>query len=376
MVKQAWTSRWMAWGLAFCLLLGTDGYASAKDERPPGIKALPGHGEQHVSVTTVLQIVFDEPVTLATGSAITSRNAGTLVELQEANNRREVPCTASWSPSQKTVTMKPLQPLAYNTEYVFTVPAGKIADTAGNENREHIVRWKTEQELPPLQVTFAPANQAVDVPQESHVSLTFNKPMQLKNKKEITPKSVETFVKLTDAKNRHVAFQVAFDSSRNTITLDPVGNLAGGTTYTVTLLEKKLIDKQGNPNQLFSSTFSTLLPIDQIPPQATITPAHGAKQVNLESKVTLQFAEEVVLPDGSPLSSKTTGHLVQIIDGAGTSVSFYSTWNKSKRTLTIKPRGKWQAYTTYRVSFPANQVKDMAGNFNQLQLTTFTTGGK
>jgi hypothetical protein len=227
-----------------------------------------------------------------------------------------------------------------------------------------------------LQVTFSPVDQAVGVPQDSLLSLTFHKRMRLKNKKEITAKSVETFIKVTDSENRRISFSALWDASRNVITLDPQGNLKGGTRYTITLLEKKLIDEKGNPNQQLTSTFMTLTPVDVIAPQATIYPAHGAKEVSLKSKVTLQFAEEVVFPDGSPLSSKTVGNLVRITDDKGTLIPTYCTWNKSKRTLTVKPRGKWQPYTTYRVYLAANQVKDLAGNANQEQSANFITGSR
>ncbi|MFY0544013.1 Ig-like domain-containing protein [Brevibacillus sp. H7] len=375
-MKKTWTSKWMAWGLSLCLLLGTGGYASAKDEQPPGMKAVPAHGERDVRVTSPLQIVFGEPVKLASGETVTSKNAASLVQWREADSRQRVEYKTSWSPSKKTLTLKPIHPLAYGTEYVITVPAGTIIDAAGNQNEAYTVRWRTEQELPPLQVTFSPADQLVDVPQGSLITLTFNKPMRLHNQKEITAKSVENFIKLTNEKNRRTAYSAAWDALRNTITLDPHGNLEGGTRYTVTLLEKKLVDQQRNKNQQFSSSFTTQKPVDLIAPQATITPAHGARQVSLDTKITLQFAEEVVLPDGSPLSSKMVENLVQITDEKGASVATYSTWNKNKRTLTVKPRGKWQAYTTYRVFFSANQVKDMSGNYNQPQMASFTTSGR
>jgi len=238
------------------------------------------------------------------------------------------------------------------------------------------VSAKEQNSGAPPKVTFFPADQATGVEENSLLTVQFSKRMRLRSKKEITAKSVETFVRLADEANRNVPFTAVWDSSRNLVTLDPQGNLKGNTRYTITLLVKKLIDDQGNLNTQMTSSFTTRMPVDVIAPQAVILPAHGAKQVRLQTKVTLQFAEEVTFPDGSPLNSKAAGSLVQITDEKGMVMSTYCTWNKSKRTLTVKPRGKWQPNTTYRAVLPPGRVKDTAGNVNLAQSVQFLTGSR
>jgi hypothetical protein len=375
-VKRKRTSRWFIGLTALCLALAAGSSAAAKDNNPPKVTAFPHDGQNDVSVHTEIQLKFNESVKLAAGGAIHSINGGTLAQVKEAASLQEVPCEASWSPSKRTLTLKPTAPLAYGTDYLLTMSAGMVADGAGNKNQALTVRWRTETQLPPFAVTFFPADQAVGVPQDTLITLTFNKPMWLNKKKEITAKSVETFVKLTDDRNRRVSFSAKWDSQSRTVTLDPSGNLQGGSSFTVSLAGNKLTDGQGNKNPQLASTFTTRTPIDAIPPNAAILPAHGAKGVALDGKITVQFAEEVVLTDGSSLSSKTAGELIQVLDQKGSPVARTVTWNKSKRTLTVKPKGKWEKFTTYHVFVPAGGVKDTAGNPNPAQLSSFTTGDR
>jgi hypothetical protein len=375
-VKKKWTSRWLIGWTVLSLVLAAGSSAAAKDNNPPKVTAIPHQGQTDVSVLTEIQLKFNESVKLAAGGSISSKNGGTLAQVKEAASLREVPCEARWSPSKRTLTLKPAAPLAYGTDYLLTMSAGMVADGAGNKNEALTVRWRTETKLPPFAVTFFPADQAVGVPQETLIALTFNKPMWLSRKQEITAKSVETFVKLTDEKNRRVSYSAKWDGQSRTVTLDPVGNLQGGSSYTVTLAGNKLTDSQGNKNPQLSSTFTTRKPLDVIPPNAIILPAHGAKRVPLEAKITVQFAEEVVRMDGSSLSSKTAGDLIEVLDQTGVPVARTVTWNKSKRTLTVKPKGKWEKFTTYHVLVPAGGVKDIAGNPNPAQLSSFTTGDR
>lgn len=226
-------------------------------------------------------------------------------------------------------------------------------------------------------VKVAPTDKSAQVDPEAVITLSFSQQIKLANSKELTDKSLLSVVQLTDAKKKRVPFTAKWNKTKRIITVDPVGNLEAGQSYKVTLLEKKLKDAKGQSNPEVSSTFSTKKPVDNIAPKAVILPGDGAKQAKLQDKVTLQFAEDVVLTDGNILSSKTAAVLVRITDAKGSLVPHTVTWNKSKRTITVKPKGgAWLPHTSYQVNVISGKLKDAAGNMNPSQSSRFATGAK
>jgi methionine-rich copper-binding protein CopC len=365
-----------AWGAAVVLALAAAVPAGAEDQTPPAIQVLPVDGASDVRVDSQITVTFGESVKLGNGAAITSRNAGSLFVLSQLNDNQSVEVSVSWSESKKRLTIKPKKPLAFGETYQLKIPAGKVIDRAGNGNQAVQVIFRTEEAGPPLGVTVQPANEETNVPVDSLIRLMFNKPVTRANKTEITNDAIANIIKINDSKGRRVDFIGSWDADSRMITLDPVGNLNGGTTYTVTLLENKIMDRQGVKNPLVISRFTTRQALDTISPVVTINPAHGSSNVALSPKITLQFAEDVLLPDGTPLSSKAVKGMVLFYDEKGTQIDYSATWNKSKRTITLKVKGSLQNYTTYTLILPAGCVKDLGGNINKQAVVTFTTGNR
>jgi Bacterial Ig-like domain len=224
-------------------------------------------------------------------------------------------------------------------------------------------------------VSISPAHGAKEVATDAWIIMKFSEQILLKNKKALTDKAISSLVQLKNEKNRHVKFTAKWNKYDRTITIDPVGNLEEGQQYTVTLLEKKLINDRAQQNPQVSQTFTTEKSIDRIAPQVIILPGHGAKKVKLQEKLTFQFVEDVVLIHGEALNSKNVSSLVQIRDNKGKEVAYTITWNKSKRMLTVKPKGgKWQPHSTYQVTLVAGKIKDLAENRNLGQTSSFSTG--
>jgi len=225
-------------------------------------------------------------------------------------------------------------------------------------------------------ITLTPADKSVELSPDTLIVFTFSQPIRMTNNKELTKQSWTSLIQLTDGKKKKVPFAVNWNQAKRVVTIDPAGNLEAGQSFRVTLPAKKLKNNRGQANPQVSITFSTRKPVDTIAPRATILPGHGAKQVKLQEKVTLQFAEEVRLASGEVLSSKTAGPLVRLTDETGASVAHTITWNKSKRMLTVKPRGKWQPFRTYQVELLSGLLQDTAGNQNPTQRSSFATGAK
>lgn len=226
-------------------------------------------------------------------------------------------------------------------------------------------------------VSISPSQGAREVATDTLIVVKFSEPITLKNKKPLTDKSVSTLVQLKNEKNRNVKFTAKWNKNDRMITIDPIGNLEEGQQYTVTLVEKKLLNQRAEQNPKVSQSFTTKKSIDRIAPQAVILPGHGAKKVKLQEKLTFQFVEDIVLANGESLTSKNAKSLIRIRDNQGKEVAYTITWNKSKRMLTVKPKGgKWQPHTTYKVELIAGKVKDLAANRNPAQSTSFSTGDR
>jgi hypothetical protein len=348
----------------------------AEDKIPPAIQVSPVNGANDVSVDCTVSVTFGESVKMADGTSITSHKARSLFVLSRQEDDENVEVSVSWSEKQKRLTITPRKPFDFGTSYQLKIPAGKVTDRAGNRNQALQVTFQTEEAGPPLAVYIQPEDQTANVPVDSQIRIMFNKRVKRANKAEITNDAIGKIVKINDSKGKRIDFSGSWDTDRKTITLDPAGNLNSGTAYTVTLLENKIMDSQGVKNPQVTSRFTTKQAEDTIPPSVTTYPAHGSVNVPLVPKITLQFAEDVQFLDGTPLSSKTVNGIVLFHNDKGEYVDYSATWNKSKRTMTIKAKGSLQNYTTYTLILPANVVKDRSGNSNKQLTVTFTTGNR
>ena len=348
--------------------------ALGADRKPPSIQVTPKNGTSEVPVKTAITVTYSEQVKLANGSAITSKNAPTLFDFTKAENGEQIVATVSWSSEKKRITITPKQPLLNGTIYQIRFPANRVTDRSNNPNEQLVAQFRTEEIGPPLQATITPGHLEQNVAVDASIKLTFNKPVTRANHQKLSDEAVDKIVKLTDEKGKKVPFRGTWDEKLHTATIDPEGNLADGVTYSFTLLENKVIDRQGVKNKGMTQQFTTKKQIDTIAPSASINPGHGATNVPTDAKIILLFAEEITHMDGTPLSSKTVGQLVGLYDGKGTAIAYRATWNKSKKTLSIQAKGKLQPNTVYKIIFPANQVKDQSGNANKLQQAQFSTG--
>jgi len=351
--------------------------ALGADRKPPSIQVTPKNGTSEVPVKTAITVTYSEQVKLANGSAITSKNAPTLFDFTKAENGEPIVATVSWSSEKKRITITPKQPLLNGTIYQIRFPANRVTDRSNNPNEQLVAQFRTEEIGPPLQATITPGHLEQNVAVDASIKLTFNKPVTRANHQKLSDEAVDKIVKLTDEKGKKVPFRGTWDEKLHTATIDPEGNLADGVTYSFTLLENKVIDRQGVKNKGMTQQFTTKKQKDTIAPSApsaSINPGHGATNVPTDAKIILLFAEEITHMDGTPLSSKTVGQLVGLYDGKGTAIAYRATWNKSKKTLSIQAKGKLQPNTVYKIIFPANQVKDQSGNANKLQQAQFSTG--
>jgi hypothetical protein len=150
-------------GVGGIVLAGLLYAASTIDARPPTVLEVrltsPSAGDDRVAlITTSLEITFSEPVV--------TDEAEEAVKLDP-----DVAGAMTWSGS--TMIFTPADPLALETDYVFTVHDG-IADLSGNRMTEPPPPFEFVTAGRPTLVESDPADGSEDVPLDMPISLTFS----------------------------------------------------------------------------------------------------------------------------------------------------------------------------------------------------------
>jgi len=158
---------------------------------------------------------------------------------------------------------------------------------------------------------------------------------------------------------------VSYDDATRTLTVDPVADLAPGTSYTLTLSgthASGITDAFGSPLATTSITFTTVA--DRTAPSVTaFSPARGATHVNRGANLKVRFSEQVT----------GIGRVTVVLTNrrTGATVRTALTLDNTGTRLLIDPRAKLARNTGYRLTVTggAAAVRDVAGN----PLATFTT---
>ncbi len=125
-------------------------FAGAKDTTKPTFTFNINNNDSNVATNSSIIISFSESVRLASGSAITSANADTLVILKENNSSgNTVTFTASYS--NKLLTISPTSNLKNNQVYYVQLKSNVISDSIGNiATGNNTISFKTQ----PVQTQF------------------------------------------------------------------------------------------------------------------------------------------------------------------------------------------------------------------------------
>lgn len=125
-------------------------FVGAKDTTKPTFTFNINNNDSNIAVNSSIIISFSESVRLASGSAITSTNADTLVILKENNSSgNTVAFTASYS--NKLLAITPTSNLKNNQVYYVQLKSTAISDSAGNiATGNNTISFKTQ----PVQTQF------------------------------------------------------------------------------------------------------------------------------------------------------------------------------------------------------------------------------
>jgi hypothetical protein len=181
---------------------------------------------------------------------------------------------------------------------------------------------------PPVVISATPADTGTNVPIGSVISTTFNTAM------DTTTISNTTFT--VQGPSGPVDGTFGYDTSSNTATFTPTGQLAYNTTYTVTVTGG-VTDTSGNA--LTAKTWSFTTALDTNPPYVTsTTPASGATDAGTGGSVSATFS--------SPMDPNTINSSNFALTGPSGAVGGTVSYNSSTYTAVFTPTSL-AAGTTY-----------------------------
>ena len=192
-----------------------------------------------------------------------------------------------------------------------------------------------------------PINNAVNIPNNTTITVTFSEPIKTGNNN----------IQLVNSSGTAIPFTSTLSS--NILTITPTNLLNNDTKYTLTLHTGSVTDLSGNPLTLWGTSFS----VGPAPTIKTVNPINNASTKNVSESVKFTFSEPI----------KKGNMSIEFKTSNGTAIPFTtSTINTTgTTTLTITP-SITLTNGTYTVVLHTGSVTDLAGNPLALYQTKFT----
>ena len=314
----------------------------------------PQHGDTNVSLNPNITATFNEPIDFAT----VTNNSFYLLDSLSA----KVPVTKiEHTDDNTTVILRLASNLApfstYTTVVTTDVSASNGHTLAANEEAMFVTgNWLR------LAVSINPPDGATNVPINTMITATFNKPMDLS-----TLNSGNIY--LMDENGTHVpgTLHTATDANGNTVVtfiLEPGTTLAPNSDYTF-VVENDVMSLDGE--QLGTDETSTFTTGTQTELQVYIVPADGETGVAVTDNIVAYFNEDV----NDTTLDGTTFYLENNVSGVLPGAISYDGANY---VAVFNPDANLTAYTTYTFTVTTG-VKAVNGDtLASDESSTFTTG--
>jgi hypothetical protein len=313
----------------------TTGVAQGTDVTAPSVSSVvPANNATAVITSSKYSVTFNEPMNPATiTSATIMLKQGTVA----------VAGTVTYAGT--TATFVPSAALVANTLYTGTVTTG-VKDVAGNSLAANFSSGFTTASAndltAPTVLSVAPLNNAVSVPTNSKITVTFSEAMNTG--------TINTTTFVLKQGTASVAGAVTYTG--NTATFTPANALSANTAYSANITTGAK-DAAGNALAAnFSWTFTTASLADVTAPKVlSSAPAANATSVAVNSKATVTFSEAM---NPATITSATF-----TVKQGSTAVNGTVTYTGT--TATFTPSSSLAGNTVYTGTITTG-VKDVAGN--------------
>lgn len=297
-------------------------------EAPTVVRTVPDRDAVGVATNAKISIEFSEKLDPA------SVNADSVQLLSGTNG---VSAAVIYDEGTNKAELAPAAMLSENREYTVSVST-TVSDLAGNTLKAPYT-WKfTTVGNAPNVVSTAPADQAMNVPRDSQVRFTFDKP--------IDQASLTGNLTLVDGAMAAVPATVAWSDATLTATITPTNGLAEGGMYIATA---KAAIKGTNGFNLPADRVVSFTVVNDAPAVLSTVPADMAMSVALDTALSARFSEAIE-------ASTLTGNTFFLREGANM-IAATPMLDAAGTTATLTPGAPLLEGRTYTVTL-TTEVKD------------------
>ena len=306
--------------------------AYTKGKAPKPISTQPTSNATNVDVMDPIFVQYDKSI-----------NKGSKFDLITLNGA----VVAATIDGDKLV-ITPSSQLAWGSTYKLVVPLGAVTDSLGISAEESQVSFSTAKIAKMNLLSTIPVNNTTGVPLDQIFSLTFDQHI-------LAGQNLKNIAMTNGGVKPSIKDQM--------LTLTPKGPLLYRTKYILTAPEGAVRDKTGAINRATSLAFVTMDP--PALKAVTLSPADHQENVPLKSNVKITY--NLAVKAGNVTAIEFTSSQGQMVE---------FTAKFSEKLLTITPKVKLAANTTYSVRLPPTAVLTDPFGEAAAEATTlvFTTG--
>jgi predicted outer membrane repeat protein len=224
-----------------------------------------------------------------------------------------------------------------------------VANVSVKVDNQTVNKSITIDTIPPKVKNINPANNAINIPINQVITVTFSEPI----------KTGSAYANIILKNSSGTVIPITKSISGNVLTIIHSTLLSKGTKYTLTIPVSSVKDLAGNN---LASAYTNSFTVTPITVQS-IDPVNKSINVTANKVIKVTFSE-LIFP-GSAYSSITVKNSNGVVKPMTASIS--------GNVLTLTPTYNYVKGMTYTINIPINAVKDSAGNgLNTAYISKFT----
>ncbi len=318
---------------------------------PTLVSSDPADNAVGVLVDANIVLTFSEAVKAGVGEIIIVGDDGHRISLNVTDTAQVLFNGGS------IVILNPKEDLHLNVNYNVQTASGVIIDLVGNPfagtTDPTALNFNTNDIIPPTLVSSDPVDNAVGVPINANIVLTFSEAIKAGIGEVVIVGDDGHRISLNVTDTAQVIF-----NGGSTVTLNPNEDLHLNVNYNVQTASGVITDLAGNP--FAGTTDPTALNFNTneiIPPTlASSAPADNATEVVVGSNIVFTFSEPVRAGSGNIVISDGSRDIRTIPVKDTSQITF------NGNAVTINPAADLNPSTTYQVVIDNGAIEDLVGN--------------
>ena len=185
----------------------------------------------NVGVTKIIKITFNKPIKALSNWIELKNSKGTIIPISKSFN-------------SNILTINHNTPFSKGTKYTLIMHSSSVSDLAGNPIGLTSTSFTTDG-TPPKITAIDPINNAINVPVNKIIKISFNEPIKFQSK----------WIELKNSKGTIIPISKSINGK--TLTINHNTPLSKRTKYTLIIHSNSITDLAGNPIGSKSTSFNT-----------------------------------------------------------------------------------------------------------------------